>query len=100
MKNPTLRRLLPSIGANGAAAAIYRTMDVLGMFGPSAANASAPVLPHGSGEGGRVIIQGGWTFKLNKAADPVEGKIRETLGCTASPTVIGAKSGRTIRWNG
>ena len=39
-------------------------------------------------------------MRLNKAADLVEGKIRETLGYYSFPDSHWRKSGRTIRWSG
>ena len=58
MNKPTRRTLLRSIGATAGSAAVYRTMDVLGMLGPGAAEAAALELPPGSGDGGRVVILG------------------------------------------
>ena len=58
MHKPTRRTLLRSIGAAAGSAAIYRTMDALGMLGPGAAQAAALDLPPGSGTGRRVVILG------------------------------------------
>lgn len=52
----TKRRLLQSIGAVAGAAAVYRTMDALGMLGSNVAHASTLDLPPGSGAGKRVVI--------------------------------------------
>ena len=41
MRKPTRRTLLRSIGAAAGSAAVYRTMDVLGMLGTGAAHAGA-----------------------------------------------------------
>ena len=54
----TKRRLLQSIGAVAGAAAVYRTMDALGMLGSNVAHASTLDLPPGSGAGKRVVILG------------------------------------------
>ena len=54
----TKRRLLQSIGAVAGAAAVYRTMDALGMLGSNVAHASTLDLPPGSGTGKRVVILG------------------------------------------
>ena len=54
----TKRRLLQSIGAVAGAAAVYRTMDALGLLGPNVAHASTLDLPPGSGTGKRVVILG------------------------------------------
>ena len=58
MPNPTRRTLLSSIGAAAGSAAVYRTMDALGMLGTGAAHAAALDLAPGSGEGGHVVILG------------------------------------------
>ncbi len=58
MHKPTRRALLRSIGTAAGSAAVYRTMDALGLLGPGAAQAAALDLPPGSGEGGRVVILG------------------------------------------
>ena len=58
MHKPTRRTLLRSIAAAAGSAGVYRTMDALGMLGPATAHAAALDLPHGSGEGGRVVILG------------------------------------------
>ena len=54
----TKRRFLQSIGAVAGAAAVYRTMDALGMLGSNVAHASTLDLPPGSGTGKRVVILG------------------------------------------
>ena len=54
----TKRRLLQSIGAVAGAAAVYRTMDALGMLGSNVARASTLDLPPGSGAGKRVVVLG------------------------------------------
>ena len=58
MRKPTRRTLLRSIGAAAGSAAVYRTMDVLGMLGTGAAHAATLDLAPGSGEGGHVVILG------------------------------------------
>ena len=58
MRKPTRRALLGSIGATAGSAAVYRTMDALGMLGTGAAHAATLDLSHGSGEGGHVVILG------------------------------------------
>ncbi len=60
MRQPTTTRrtLLRSIAGAAGSAAVYRTMDALGMLGPGAAEAAALDLPPGSGTGGRVVILG------------------------------------------
>ncbi|MYK31334.1 MAG: NAD(P)-binding protein [Boseongicola sp. SB0670_bin_30] len=58
MRKPTRRKLLHSIGAAAGSAAVYRTMDALGMLGPGAAHAATLDLAPGSGEGGHVVILG------------------------------------------
>ena len=58
MHKPTRRTLLRAIGTAAGSAAVYRTMDALGLLGPGAARAAALDLPPGSGEGGRVVILG------------------------------------------
>ena len=55
MYHPTRRTLLRSVGAAAGSAAVYRTMDALGMLGPGDARAAALDLPPGSGKGGRVV---------------------------------------------
>ncbi len=58
MHEPTRRTLLRSVAAAAGSAAVYRTMDALGMLGPGVARAAALDLPPGSGEGGRVVVLG------------------------------------------
>ena len=58
MYTPTRRTLLRSVAATAGSAAVYRTMDALGMLGPGGAHAAALDLPPGSGKGGRVVILG------------------------------------------
>ncbi|MDE0148754.1 MAG: FAD-dependent oxidoreductase [Rhodospirillaceae bacterium] len=58
MYTPTRRTLLRSVAAAAGSAAVYRTMDALGMLGPGDAHAAALDLPPGSGKGGRVVILG------------------------------------------
>ena len=58
MRKPTRRALLRSMAAAAGSAAVYRTMDALGMLGTGAAHAAAPDLPPGSGTGGHVAILG------------------------------------------
>ncbi len=58
MRKITKRQLLRSVAAGAGSAAVYRTMDALGMFGQGAAEAAALDLPAGSGEGGSVVILG------------------------------------------
>ena len=58
MRKPTRRALLRSMGVAAGSAAVYRTMDALGMLGPGGAHAAALDLPPGSGKGGRVVILG------------------------------------------
>lgn len=58
MEKPTRRTLLRSIGTAAGSAAVYWTMDALGMLGPGNARAAALDLPPGSGKGGRVAILG------------------------------------------
>ena len=58
MQNPTRRTLLRMIGAAAGSAAVYRTMDTLGMLGPGTAHAASLDLPPGSGNGGHVVILG------------------------------------------
>ncbi|MCY4550368.1 MAG: FAD-dependent oxidoreductase, partial [Defluviicoccus sp.] len=50
--------MLRSMGVAAGSAAVYRTMDALGMLGAGAAHAAALDLPPGSGKGGRVVILG------------------------------------------
>ena len=58
MHKPTRRALLRMIGAAAGSAAVYRTMDALGMLGPGTAHAASLDLPPGSGNGGHVVILG------------------------------------------
>ena len=58
MRMPTRRTLLRSIGAAAGSAAVYRTMDALGMLGTGAAQAATLDLAPGSGEGGHIVILG------------------------------------------
>ena len=58
MNKLTRRNLLRWIGATAGPAAIYRTMDALGMLGPGAVQAAELNLPPGSGKSGRVVILG------------------------------------------
>ncbi|MYG27918.1 MAG: FAD-dependent oxidoreductase, partial [Boseongicola sp. SB0677_bin_26] len=58
MRKPTRRTLLRSIGAAAGSAAVYRTMDALGMLGTGAAQAATLDLAPGTGEGGHVVILG------------------------------------------
>ena len=67
MRKSTRRDLLRSIGAAGGTAAVYRTMDALGLLETGTAHASALDLPPGSGTGGQVVILGAGISGLTAA---------------------------------
>ena len=54
----TKRQFLQSIGAVAGVAAVYRSMNALGMVGPVTVQAATPDLPPGSGSGKSVVILG------------------------------------------
>ena len=57
-KTTTRRTLLRTVAGAAGSAAVYRTLDALGMLGPSPAAAAALDLPPDSGAGGHVVILG------------------------------------------
>jgi len=57
-KKMTKRQFLQSIGAVAGVAAVYRSMDALGLVGASPARAATLDLSPGSGDGKSVVILG------------------------------------------
>ena len=97
MYHPTRRTLLRSVGAAAGSAAVYRTMDALGLLGPGDAQAAALDLPPGSGKGGRVVILGagvsglaaawemsraGWHCTVLEATERAGGRNRRRAAAT------------------
>jgi monoamine oxidase len=96
----TKRQFLQSVGAAAGVAAVYRSMNALGLVGSTTAQAAAPDLAPGSGDGKRVVILGAGisglvaAYELSKAG--YECTILEATN-RAGGRNLTARSGDIIR---